>query len=345
MLKEFKGYKKGIDFGGWLSQCDHTKDRYDNFIVDDDFTTVAKWGVDHIRVPVDYELVEENDGNYIEEGFGYIQYAIDQCKKNNLNMILDLHKTFGYSFDSGYGESGFFENEKLQERFYKLWEEFAKRFASNEDMLAFELLNEVTDKEYGPIWNDIAEKCITRIREIAPTVTILVGGYWNNSAVAVKDLAMPHDENIVYNFHCYDPLIFTHQGAHWVDRMPLDYKMEFDHTYNEFKEIIHRDFPEWDDGFYMPEDAGDKPFGADYFIGLFEEAVKVAEERGVSLYCGEYGVIEKADPEDQVKWFKAINEAFEHFGLARAAWSYKEMDFGLIDVRLDGVRDEIIKLL
>lgn len=63
-------------------------------------------------------------------------------------MILDLHKTYGFSFDEGESESGFFESEELQERFFRLWEEIAKRFGKYHDCVAFELLNEVTNKEY-----------------------------------------------------------------------------------------------------------------------------------------------------------------------------------------------------
>ena len=63
------------------------------------------------------------------------------------------------------------------------------------------------------------------------------------------------------------------------------------------------------------------------------------------LYCGEYGVIDKVSPEDAVKWYRQIHEAFEKYGISRSAWSYKEMDFGLSDSRLDGVRDELVKLL
>ena len=58
-------------------------------------------------------------------------------------MILDLHKTIGYSFDDKEEETGFFYNEKYQENFYNLWIEFTKRFSKYEDILAFELLNEV----------------------------------------------------------------------------------------------------------------------------------------------------------------------------------------------------------
>jgi hypothetical protein len=33
---------------------------------------------------------------------------------------------------------------------------------------------------------------------------------------------------------------------------------------------------------------------------------------------------------------------FEKYGIGRAAWTYKEMDFGLSDERMDPIRDEII---
>ena len=114
-MKTFEGYTHGVNLGGWLSQCDHTKERYDTFITEADFETIREWGLDHVRVPVDYDLVEDADGNYKEEGFGYIRKAIEWSRKNGLNMILDLHKTYGYSFDKGEGESGFFESEDVSE--------------------------------------------------------------------------------------------------------------------------------------------------------------------------------------------------------------------------------------
>ena len=78
---------------------------------------------------------------------------------------------------------------------------------------------------------------------------------------------------------------------------------------------------------------------------MFAEAIKVAEERNVPLYCGEYGVIDLASPEDTVKWFESIHTVFEAHNIGRACWSYKEMDFGLVDAHYDDVRKNLIKLL
>lgn len=317
MLKE-KGFYKGVNFGGWFSQCDYSEERLDTFIKEEDFKTVKEWGFDHVRIPVDYNIFENDDGSYNENGFGRIENAVKLCKKYGLSIIIDLHKTAGFSFDNyGESESGFFEDKNLQERFYKLWEEFAKRFGSLSDYVAFELLNEVTDREFIDEWNRISNECVKRIRVYAPDTLILIGSYWNNSAESVKDLAAPYDSNIVYNMHCYEPLKFTHQGAYWTDMIKPEERIGFD-------------------------EAG---ITAEYFENLFRSAIEKAKEYNVDLYCGEYGVIDVCSPEDTVKWFKCINSVFEKHGISRAAWNYKSLDFGLSDNRLGNIRGELLKFI
>lgn len=343
-MRVWNGYQKGINLGGWFSQCNYSKDRFDNFIKEEDIEQISSWGLDHVRVPVDYNLVEDENGNYLESGFQYIDRVIEWCGKYKLNMILDLHKTFGYSFDVGEKESGFFFEEAYQERFYRLWEEFASRYGKFSNRVAFELLNEVTDKSYGSKWREISEKCIRRIRKLAPHSYILLGGYWNNHVTAVKDLQMPADDRIVYNFHCYDPLVFTHQGAYWVEGMPSDFRLSYDHTYNEVYEAQNKYISNTQSEFPKVSDKNEK-FGAEFFEALFSDAVHVAEERNVPLYCGEYGVIELADSKDILKWFKDIHSVFEKYGIGHAAWSYREMDFDISGEHLKGVIEELKKVL
>ena len=343
-MKIWNGYQKGINLGGWFSQCDYSKERYDTFIKDEDFAIIKSWGADHIRVPVDYELLENPDSSPDESGYDRLKKVIRLCRQNGLNMILDLHKTAGFSFDRKEGESGFFESEAYQERFYQLWENIARHFKDDTDMLAFELLNEVTEKEFKDAWNRISNTCIQRIRIIAPSAYILVGGYYHNSVVAVKDLAMPFDDKIIYNFHCYEPLVFTHQGAYWIQKMDLSFRLPVTATFSEMAEA-DRNICSISSNAGYEKFPGDAVLSPAFFESLMAEAVAVAYERNVPLYCGEYGVIDRAKPQDIVGWFKMINEAFEKYGIGRAAWSYREMDFGLSDSRLDGVRNELIKYL
>lgn len=343
-MKKWVGYEKGINLGGWFSQCEHTKEHYENFIRKEDIAELSTWGIDHVRVPVDYNLVEGEDGDYKESGFTYLQRMIDWCGEYHLNMILDLHKTFGYSFDAGEKEDGFFEKKEYQERFYLLWEQFAVRFSKYEKRLAFELLNEVTDRKYCSSWNQITDHCIRRIRKISPSVTILVGGYWNNSVYAIKDLAMPRDEHIIYNFHCYAPMIFTHQGACWQDGMPEDFRFRFQNSYQEYYNATAEHLPDMADRFLQPNQP-EVELNSQYFSNLFTEAVQVAEERGTTLYCGEYGVIDRAESQDALRWYQAIHQAFDELGIGRAAWNYRQLNFGLRDEHMEDVIEKVKRYL
>lgn len=334
-MRKFVGYEHGVNLGGWLSQCDHTVDNYNNFIREEDFETISSWGLDHVRIPVDYEVVEEHKE--------YIDMALEWCKRYGLNMILDLHKTRGFSFDSGESEVGFFESEKYQDIFYRLWEGLAERYKDESDVMAFELLNEVTDAKYCDIWNEISLSCIKYIRNIAPDMRIVVGGYHNNSMDAVRDLAMPYDENIVYTFHCYEPLIFTHQGAHWVKGMDNDFRIPIDTSYGEMERMSAKYIDQVTVGFRGFD--RDESLAAKYFDEFFAEVVGIGEERNVPIYCGEYGVIDLAMPEDTLKWYRMIGSTFDKYGIGRAAWNYRGKDFGLVDEHLKGILADITSCL
>ncbi len=314
MLKN-KVFYRGINLGGWLSQCDYSEEKLNHFIEESDFAKIASWGLDHVRIPIDYNILENADGSFNESGFARIDWALEMCRKYNLNTVIDLHKTAGYSFDNyGESEAGFFDSDELQERFYRLWEEIAKHYGQYSENVAFELLNEVTDISYIDSWNRISNECIKRIRTITSDTIILVGSYENNSASSVPALTAPYDDKVIYNFHCYEPLKFTHQGAYWTDAINPKNRLSFDESN------------------ITPE----------FFEELFAPAIEAAKNNSTTLYCGEFGVIDIVSPEDTLKWFKTINSVLDKHGIARCAWSYKGMDFGISDSRLDDVRDELI---
>ncbi len=311
------GFRKGVNLGGWMSQCDYSQERLDTFITEPDFAQIAAWGFDHVRLPVDFNLFQEKDGSLIEAGFVRLDRAAALAEKYGLKLVLDLHKTQGFSFDAGENEAGFFDSIRYQELFYQLWEAFAKRYGNQPGQIVFELLNEVTDPSFIEAWNRIANACVTRIRQYAPETLILVGSYHNNGAREVPALDPPADDRVIYNFHCYEPLAFTHQGAFWVDAFPQDRRIPF----------------------------AESGTTEAYFEELFADAIAKAEQEHTSLYCGEYGVIDIVPAEDALEWFRAIHAVFERHQIPRCVWSYKQMNFGIADAHMDSVREELLKLL
>lgn len=335
-MRKFTGFESGVNLGGWLSQCNHTKERYDTFIGEEDLKRISGWGMDHVRVPIDYELIEKENGDLKEEGFFYIDRCIEWCRKYHLNMVIDLHKTKGYSFDKGENEQGFFEDEDLQEQFLHLWKKLASRYGKLDNMLAFELLNEVVAPEVSKQWNNIIRRTVQAIREYSKNIKIIVGGVCNNSVTTVKYLDAPYDENIVYNFHCYEPLIFTHQTANWVENMPSGFHIEYPNTIEAYKKagmLINRNF---NDCFQVD---GVSTMGPEFFESIFKEAIIKAEENNAMLYCGEYGVIDQADAKSTLRWFEDINKIFAKYGIGHAVWNYREKDFGICGSHYKAVVD------
>ena len=315
MLKEL-GFQKGVNLGGWFSQCDYSEERLNNFITEADFEKIAALGFDHVRIPIDYNVIQNPDGTMRPDGLGRIDAALALCDKYGLRAVLDLHKTPGYSFDAGEKEAGFFESESYQERFYDIWETLAEWFGGMSDRVAFELLNEVTEARFLPAWKRISRECVCRIRVYAPDTIILLGSYNWNSARTVPELDAPYDDKMVYNFHFYEPHAFTHQGAYWM--------------------------PELQDKRCAYADCGASEA---WFEDFLAPAIEKAEKEHCELYCGEFGVIDVVPPEEAVKWFRDLHKVFARHGIAHAMWSWKQMDFGLIDARMDGVRDELLTLL
>lgn len=342
-MKGLEGYQKGINLGGWLSQRTNRDVRHlDTFIVEEDIRKIADWGFDHVRLPLDYDVIESENGDERKEGYSYIDACIAWCGKYNLNVVLDLHKTFGYMFDKAMvpDPARFFTDKKLQDRFCKIWEKLAVRYGKDKNHLIFELLNEVVDHDYAEDWNSIVSKAIGTIREKAPDIGIMVGGVKYNSASGISLLKPPADDNVIYTFHCYEPLCFTHQKAYWVEHFDFALPYPADvAVYREKSLLLDQDHAE------TVLDEAVREVGTDYFCYMFKDAIEIAERYHVPLYCGEYGVIDQAPLEDTVRWLADINEVFIKYKIGRALWTYKDMSFGLTDSHYCDRKDEIIQIV
>ena len=344
-MRIFSGFQHGVNLGGWLSQCEATTQaHFDTFITEADIRRIADMGLDHVRLPVDYNWIEDDAGAPVEAGLARIDACVDWCASAGLNVLLDLHKAFGYTFDPLDKDADreiFFHDAALQDRFIALWQRLARRYGSL-GSVAFDLLNEVVSPDVADPWNDIAARTIAAIREIAPQAWIVVGGVRYNNVRSVPLLSLPRDPRVVYNFHCYEPMIFTHQKAYWVAGMPDDLDVAYPDDLDHYKALsgqLSFDLA----GAIAGQDV--KALGPDFFEALFAPAIEAAERNDAPLYCGEYGVIDRAPAEDALRWLRDISTVFNRHGIGRALWNYKRKDFGLIDPHYDGVRDAMVRLL
>lgn len=331
----------GINLGGFLSQCEHRREHYDTFIRESDLKQIAQWGYDHVRLPIDYEVLEDEAGNVIEAGYDLVETVVKWSSEYGMNIVLDLHKAYGYNFENAINgaKNDLFSNDLLQKRFVDLWVRIATRF-SRYDNVAFELLNEVVEKENADAWNGLIRKTVKVIRDITERVPIIYGGIQWNSVKTLKLLEPPTEKNIIFTFHFYEPFLFTHQKAYWIPLMDADKQVFYPETmeyYRTHSETLgcHGD---------VVRMATSKEMGEKFVQELVQEAVTVARQAGVDLYCGEFGVIDKAPVEDTLRWYEDVHKVFSENQIGCTMWSYKEMDFGLIGEHYDSIRKRLITL-
>ena len=297
--------------------------------------------MDHVRLPVDYPvLADEETGEYSEVGVGYIENCLDWCETNGLNLIIDLHKAPGYSFNT-LDENQLFDNSDLQDRFVDLWATMAERFADIGDRLMFELMNEVVE-ETSDRWNALAHRAIEGIRAVDSERYVVYGGNHYNSVDELENIELVEDDDrIVYTFHFYKPHLFTHQFASWSDVTRLyDQEVQYPGTCPNLEEFVE-EHPEYA-GIY--ERFGDVRLDAEWLAEAMQPAVDFVEQTGLPVYCGEYGVIDRAPSESRVNWYRNVTDLFTTHEIGRACWSYKRMGFGLVDGEGDVVDQEIVKL-
>ncbi|MCL2772389.1 MAG: glycoside hydrolase family 5 protein [Oscillospiraceae bacterium] len=338
---------RGVNLGGWLSQYNGKLKigdaHFDSFITEKDIEQIADWGLDHIRLPVDYMIFESDDrpGYYDETALGYIDRCIDWCKKRGLNLIIDLHHAPGFSFHT-LATNSLFTDEKMQQRMIDIWVNFAQRYINEGDNLSFELMNEIVEPD-STRWNALAAKIVAKIREVDKTRIILIGGNHYNAVSALKDIAIiPDDDYIVYNFHFYEPMLLTHQMASW-NKMNMDYGLKplYPSVFPGVGEFIAK-HPEYSylkefDGLYVDIENLKK-----YLKPALEFRKNHPDK---TLYCGEYGVIDVADPQSRRNWHRDFNDLMDEYNIGRAVWSYKFMNFTFVNRDGTAADSELIDII
>ena len=170
------------------------------------FEAYSKEGFDHVRMPVKFSAHIDKSAPFTIEPsfFARVDWAIDQALSHNLSIIVDLHH-----YDELINEP-----DTHVEPFLAMWKQIAERYKGRPKTVAFELLNEPHDNLKPDKLNQILNDAIKAIRVTNPDRIIIVDPYNWASAEHLHELDMPTDDaNLVATFHCYTPMLFTHQGS------------------------------------------------------------------------------------------------------------------------------------
>jgi endoglucanase len=338
-------FNAGVNLGGWLSQYRmYSTEHFDTFITEWDLEQIAGWGMDHVRLPIDYPVIQKDEQSegWNEEGIAYIDRCMEWAKKRGLGVILDLHKAPGYFFGT-LDQNKLFTDEALQQRFIRIWQMLARRYRSEGAYVQLELMNEVVDQD-STRWNRLAHRAIAGIREIDPERMIIYGGNFYNSIDELENIELVQgDENVIYTFHLYKPMLFTHQKAPWVPVLKA-YNQTVDYPgIAENMQTFLDNNPQLLDNHmkeYIPE-----RMDRELMERYLQPAADFIGRTGKALYCGEFGVIEHAPMDGRIRWHSDVTDLFRNLNIGRAVWTYKEMDFGLVNLKGQVINEELVRVL
>ena len=111
-------------------------------------------------------------------------------------------------------------------------------------------MNEIRDVK-PELWNSLAERTVDELRKLNPTRKIIIGSTCWNSPNTLKDLQLFDDDNIIYTFHNYAPIEFTHQRG-VLQALPLFYNRAMEwpgdiQKYREFRTTVGQDVGDYAD--------------------------------------------------------------------------------------------------
>jgi len=325
--------EQGINIGGWLALGkSYDPNNVQSFITDYDIKQIKNLGFDHVRLPVNpIYLLDENQPTQLKAQYlGYLDRALDQISAQGLAVIVDLHA--GTPFKTRLAQDDGFVNTVAQ-----FWQALAQHLRQrNPDQLFLEVLNEpnfealLGSTSAGiPRWTAVEQKLITAIRQGAPNHTIIATSADLSSITGLKAMPILTDKNVVYAFHFYDPILFTHQSAEWIPG--FDDLSNITYPYNP-KANSNAQI-----GSVRANDKLTNYFSQPWDVNKLESEISSistwAHANGVQVIANEFGVYKPNTPAlDRVTWLHDVRSIFEKYDIGWTMWDYTG-GFGLTSSR------------
>jgi hypothetical protein len=185
-----------------------------------DFRAMSAYGLNAARIPFSSRLLEDDaaPGAYKASGWAVLDRLVADAKAGNVYLVLDLQSapcSQSYSFTSDYtGPDFLWFKAACQDRTVALWKAIAARYANENVIAGYDLLNEsvTTDANLLALYTRIT----AAIRSVDRNHLLIYEG--NSVARTFDFMPAPLDANQMLSFHDYTS---TTPGTDVAERMPI----------------------------------------------------------------------------------------------------------------------------
>jgi endoglucanase len=320
------GFSRGINLGNCLDAP--SEGAWGTRISEEHFEMAARAGLDHVRLPVRFTTPERSDSQpphtIRPEFFARVDWALDRAAAHGLSIILDVH----------HFEEIHKEPQAQKQRLYALWRQISERYAGRPSQVAFEILNEPNGALEPAIVNEITAEALRIIREKNPTRIVFANCYFWANAERLHELVLPADDpNVVAQFHMYQPILFTHQGAPWMEPFYQTRGVIFPGPPHAPTTPVNASGQSWVLDWFRAYDTlpfAQNPSGPRAVFEHFDHAARYVKATGKRVYLGEFGAIDVADPQSRANYVWLVRTEAERRGIGWALWDdggkFKAMD-------------------
>jgi len=286
--------KRGINASQWFAQVydkrGYTPEHFQSWTTSEDIALIKSMGFDHVRLSVNPQpMFDEHEPNKIPADYlRSVDAAVKMILDHGLAVVIALHP------DSDF-KARLAKDDEFVERFADFWRALAAHYSTlnlDADRVFFEILNEPEFSDRYR-WLGVQMKLAAAIRQGAPEHTIIAAGArWSDDDELVFQEPL-HDANVIYNFHFYEPHIFTHQGANWSV-----------YSWHWLRGLKYPSSPESAEqaAALVPDEVerlrviryGHEHWDAARIESEMHQSAEWARRRGVPLVCNEFGVYRKA---------------------------------------------------
>jgi len=313
--------RHGINLSHWYSQVfdpkGYTKEHFDTYDTAQDMALIKSMGFDHVRFTLNCApMFQHGQADRIPADYlAMVDSAVKMILDQGLAVIIDIHP-------DGDFKARLATDDASVEQFEDFWRALAKHYSTlDPDRVFFEVLNEPEFHDRYR-WEGAQLRLVRAIREGAPNHTIIVAGA-NWSAVSELLFMEPlRDPNIIYNFHFYEPHIFTHQGATWSTNFQhyltkVPYPSTPDNVLSAVSEA-----PDAVNQLQIVQYGLDR-WNAERVNAEIAMAAAWGKRWNVPLTCNEFGVYRAAAaPKDRLAWIRDVRTALEKNGMGWTMWDY-----------------------